>query len=385
VSQRRRMTSKQESARTRTTRDLAIWTAAFVLSLAQWRHTAYFFGNCDASENCDMSDIVRNIRAEVGVLEGYPYWRHFQSRLLGPWAEKSLNVLFGFNFLVAHMIIAIAVLTLCGVVMFYAGRAIGGRQSGWSALLAFQTLFTLMMSRPWLYIWDYFVLLVAAVFLLLVIRRAPWWSFLLLMSVAFFNHESAIFIGVWMAAQALADAWAERRRPDWRMLGGGVLGSLGGILLTEFLRTSLMKRELGWETFRDAGGGPTSQLDAYFHVQIAANFNDIYHWVTQPNFDLLFLIPVPLVMMLALAAILVARHGVKAAGLAVYAVAQVAALLAFGLRAETRDLLQLVPFLCLGGMLAAKSDWDAAGSTGERERHASSFRIALADNIKGST
>ncbi len=85
----------------------------------------------------------------------------------------------------------------------------------------------------------------------------------------------------------------------------------------------------------------------------------MYHWVTQPNFDLLFLIPLPLVVMLALAFILVARHRAKAAGLAVYAVAPVAALLAFGLRAETRNLLQLVPFLCLGGMLAAKSDWDA--------------------------
>ena len=97
-------------------------------------------------------------------------------------------------------------------------------------------------------------------------------------------------------------------------------------------------------------------------LQIAGNLHDIYQWVTQPNFDLLFLIPLPLVVMLALAFILVARHGVKAAGLAVYAVAQVAALLAFGMRAETRDLLQLVPFLCLGGMLAAKSDWEEAGS-----------------------
>jgi hypothetical protein len=61
-------------------------------------------------------------------------------------------------------------------------------------------------------------------------------------------------------------------------------------------------------------------------------------------------------MMLALAGILVARYGMKAAGLAAYAVAQVAALLLFGMRAETRDLLQLVPFLCIGGMLAAKSD-----------------------------
>ena len=184
--------------------ELTVWVAAFVLSLAQWRHVAYFFGNC--SPNCDMSDVIRAVQAERGVLEGYPHWRYFQSRLLGPLAEKSLNLLFGFNFLVAHMIVAVVVLTLCGVVMFYAGRAIGGRQSGWSALFAFETLFLLMMARPWLYIWDYFLLLLTATFMLLVIRRAPWWAFVLLMSVAFLNHEAALFIGVWMAAQALADS-----------------------------------------------------------------------------------------------------------------------------------------------------------------------------------
>jgi hypothetical protein len=139
-----------------------------------------------------------------------------------------------------------------------------------------------------------------------------------------------------------------------------VLGSLAGQLLIEILRTSLLKREIGWEIFSDVGTGPTSGLDAYFHVQLSANLHDMYQWLTQPNYDLLFLIPVPLVMMLALAVILVARHGMKAAGLAVYAVAQVAALLLLGMRSETRNLLQLLPFLCLGGMLAAKPKWEAA-------------------------
>jgi hypothetical protein len=344
-----------------------VWPAAFALSLGQWRHTAYFFGNCDASALCDMSDVARAVQAELGVLAGYPHWRYFQSRLLGPWAENLLHILFGFNFLVAHMIVAIVVSTLCGAAMFYAGHAIGGRQSGWSALFALQTLFALMMARPWLYIWDYFIVLTGTVFLLLVIRRAPWWAFLLLMSAAFFNHESALFIGVWMVAKALTDAWGERRAVDWRMLGGGVLGSLGGILLIEFLRRSLLNKEIGWEMFADVGKAPSSGFDAYFHVQITANLRDMYHWVTAPGFDLAFLIPLPLVVVLILAFIMVKRHGLKAAALAVYAVTQVAALLAFGMRSETRNLLQLLPFLCLGGMLAAKSDWDALPATGSEQ------------------
>jgi hypothetical protein len=328
--------------------DLVVWAASFVLSVAQWHHVNLFFGRY----------LQSNLQAEQGILNGYPHWRVVQSRVLGPWLEKFLNLLFGFRLSVAHMIIAIATLTLCGVVMFHAGRAIGGRQRGWSALLAFQVLFTLMMARPWLYIYDYFVLLVAALFMLLLIHRAPWWSFLLLMSAAFFNHESALFIGVWMVTKALADAWAERRRPDWGMLGGGVLGSLGGILLIEYLRTSLLKGETGWELL--GAKPPTTPLPLeghYYFLRLPGNLNVIYYWMMHPRSDLLFVIPLPLVLALALAVILVMRHGVKAAPLAIYAVTTASALLLFGFIEEQRHLLELVPFLCLGGMLAAKPDW----------------------------
>jgi hypothetical protein len=339
---------KETYARTKTTQDLVMWAAAFFLSLAQWHHFAFFFGN----------DFFASIRAERGILEGYPHWRFFQSRLLGPGLEKLMSLLFGFNLAIAHIIVAVVMLTICSVVMFHAGRAIGGRQSGWSALLAFHVLFTLTMARPWLYIWDYFILMAAAIFLLLMIRRAPWWSFLLLMSVAFVNHESALFIGVWMVTKALADAWAERRHPDWRMLSGGVLGSLGGIALIEILRTLLLKEEIGWKIFSDVGTPPAGGLESHFHVQLHTNLSEIYQWIVHPNANFMFVNPLPLILALALAAILVARHGVKAAPLAVYAVTQVAALLLLGLTAETRTLLQLVPFLCLGGMLAVKPDWD---------------------------
>jgi hypothetical protein len=341
-------TPRLSSSRTYDLSWLAVWAASFFFSLAQWRHVVLFFGD----------DFLRNLQGEQGVLDGYPHWRLVQARVLGPWLEESLRVLFGFELRLGHVIIAVAVLTLSGVVMFQAGRAIGGRQEGWSALLAFHVLFSLTMTRPWLYIWDYFVLLVAAVFMLLIIRRAPWWSFLLLMSVAFFNHESALFIGVWMVAKGLAAAWANRR-PDWWMLGGGVLGSLGGILLVEYLRRSLLKGEIGWKIV--GMEPPINPKPYYFFLHLFDTLNGMYQWMKHPRSDLLFVLvlpTLPLVLALALAVILVVRHGVKAAPLAIYAVTTVTALLLFAVISETRALLELVPFLCLGGMLAAKPDWD---------------------------
>lgn len=338
----------------RTWQELTVWTAAFFLSLAQWRHTAFFFGNC--TTDCDMADVIHAVEAEKGILQGYPHWRFFQSRVLGPLVEKGVSLVFGTNLTVAHVIVAVIMLTLCGVVMFYIGRELAGRQGGWSAMLAFEALFALTMSRPWLYIWDYFILLLTAIFLWLVIRRAPWWWFLALLGVAVFNHESALFIGVWMVAQSLADAWVGRRDPDWGLLSAGVLGNLGGIIVLELLRNTLLKQEIGWQLFKETSTTPNSWVDAYFHIQLGRNLADIWSWLTL-DFALMFLVPVTLVFALILAVLLVVRHGVKAFGLAVYVAAEVAGLLALGLVRETRVLLELVPFLCLGGMLAARPDW----------------------------
>jgi hypothetical protein len=338
----------EEYVRTNVTRDLAVWATSFILSLAQWRHVVLFFGN-------SLQGIVQ---AEQGILDGYPHWRLVQSRVLGPWIEKLLTLLFGFDLSIAHMIVAIAALSLCGLVMFYAGRAIAGRQSGWSALLAFHLLFALMMVRPWLYIYDYFVLLTAAVFMLLVIRDAPWWSFLLLMGVAFLNHDSALAIGVWMVVKALVDSWAERRRPDWGMFGGGVLGSLGGALLVEYIRRILLKGETGAQFIHS----PTYPLEPYyFFVKLPGNLRMFYHSVVRPySEDLEVVIWMPLILTIALAVILIVRQGVKALPLASYALSHIAALLLFAVISETRALLQLVPFMSLAGMLAANPNWDAS-------------------------
>ena len=75
------------------TPDLAVWTASFVLSLAQWRHVVLFF------------DPWLILQAEQGILDGYPHWRLFQSRVLGPWLEEFLMLL-GFKLSQGHAIIA---------------------------------------------------------------------------------------------------------------------------------------------------------------------------------------------------------------------------------------------------------------------------------------
>src|SRR5262249_16654601 len=84
---------------------LPVLAASLELSVAQWHHFALFF----------QSDLSQNIQVEQFILQGYAPWRIFQSRVLGPWLEKFLGLIFGFTLEIAHMIIATSILTLCGV------------------------------------------------------------------------------------------------------------------------------------------------------------------------------------------------------------------------------------------------------------------------------
>ncbi len=325
---------------------LQVWAIALVFSLAQCRHVLFFFG----------PDFMRAVDAEKGVLDGLPHWRYYQSRVLGPVTEYVLT-LFGYSLPLAHVIVAVATLFLTGVIMYKAGRALRDSRTGWTAFFALHALFAMMMSRPWLYIWDYFILLFGTIFLFLVIARAPWWSFLLLMEASFLNHETSFFIGVYMIAKAVLDAKHTRQRPNMKWLGGGVFGVAFGLALIELLRNTLLKREIGWEIFSDVKRGPVEGLDSYFHIQLFANFEYISDWLSNPDPLMMFLIPLTLVVMLGIAISIARRHRWEGYPLAIYALTLFLIMLLLGMGAETRSMLNLVPFLCLGTLIAATPEW----------------------------
>ncbi|MDZ5648556.1 hypothetical protein [Nitrospirillum sp. BR 11828] len=334
---------------------LLVTGTSFMLAVAQWRHVVHFFDQF----------LLQNLQAEVGVLHGYPHWRFFQSRVLAPVLEHLIELM-GVPLTNAHATVAIFGLTGAGLALFYAAQAAGGpdskgRQKAWTALLAMHVLFAALMAKPWLYIWDFVLLLTTAVFYLLVLTRAPWWAFLALLGVACFNHESAVFIGGYMVAKALVDAWVEKRRPDLRWLGAGVGGSVAAFAIIETLRRTLLKEEVGWKLFKEIQKSSSTTFDGYFHIQVGENFGQFYDWITDPSLSLELLIPVYLAIVLGMTALMVMRHGPRALALAAFVGVQVVAVLALGLTNETRTLLHLAPFVALAGIWLNKPTADAPG------------------------
>ncbi|WP_148293655.1 hypothetical protein [Azospirillum sp. B4] len=334
--------------RTAWARIIAVGAAALLFSVAEFRLVSFLF----------MDQILPNVQAAAGVLDGLPHWRVYQSRVLGPLVMAAIHGV-GPSWINAYYITGIGGLTATALVMFRVGQRLGDAAGGWAAMLGLFVLFALFLSRPWLYVWDFFVLLVGAVFLLLVVRRASWWAFLALMAVAFFNHESALFIAIWMAVQGLADNWArwrlDWRRWEWGLLGGGVLGGIAGLELVELLRTLLLKREIGPEIFGDVSriGDHGDQI----HIKLLDNLQATATWFTHADYAFNLLIPLALLAAVAVAAVLLARHRLKMLGVAAYIATQAAALYIAAVLAETRVLLQLAPFLAAAPLLLTWSGW----------------------------
>lgn len=310
-----------------------IWLLASVLAIAVWRHTLLFF----------LNDFIRSVQATQGILDGLPHWRVYQSRMLGPWATKAIG-LFGPGIVHAQIILLVVCLAATAVVLHLAARRLG-RSSGPFQVAFFFLVFVLLQGRPWLYVWDGFILLFGAAFLYLVIVEAKWWAFAALASVAFLNHESASFIALWMIVQPLADRLFRKRPLDRAMLVAGVAVAGLGYCLVEGLRDALLVREIGPEIFSDAGGVARA---AAVHWQIGPNLAAASTWLLHPNFDANFVVPLFVIATIVFAGLMVLRNGARVFGLVAYLAVQIGTIGAFALLQETRVLLQLLPFFCLG-------------------------------------
>ncbi|MDE1146427.1 MAG: hypothetical protein PW843_07355 [Azospirillaceae bacterium] len=323
------------------------WGAALLLCLAQWRHMLFYFSG---------TGVARWVDAANGVLIGLPHWRVYQSRLLGPALVKLVSFT-GLSFFNAYFLVTIVLLTCCSVLAFETGRKLGGtRTGGWAAMLTLHALFLLTQAPPWLYIWDFLILLTGFALLRLMIAGAPWWAYLILMAIAFLNHESGFFIGVWMGVQGLADNLANHRldwrRWRWGLMAAGGLGGIAGLEITEVIRSALLVREIGPEIFQD-----TSNTGAQIHLKLFQNLSLLGQWFTSFDYSFQVLVPLMLLACAGIAVALVVRHGYRAAGLAAYVLVQVVALVIAAELRETRVLLQLVPFLCLGGRMLTQHIW----------------------------
>ncbi|PKU25158.1 hypothetical protein CWS72_08145 [Telmatospirillum siberiense] len=283
-----------------------------------------------------------SIDAALGVVQGQPHWRVFQSRVLSPWIIKGLSILTG-GFPLAHIFFVIAMTALAGWLMLSLTDRCFGRRAAWGAFFLFHLLFCLLLAPPWLYAWDHASIILFTLFTYFVLTGKDWRWFAVLFSVAIFNRESGLYIALWMIADPLVKAVLDRARPQWAMLVAGLVCFGSGLVLLNMLRDLLLVKEVGPALFN-----MPEMAGRNFQNNFVMNVNFIKNFFENINFYFNMLIPCLMICILCLSFILSVRDFRRYFSLALVQVASVVSILVFGVISETRVLLESIPFLAMG-------------------------------------
>lgn len=283
-------------------------------------------------------DFGKSAEAMRGVYDGMPGWRVFQSRVLAPYLIEGLRGLIGIRSSVAYNVYAFLLLVAAGLLAYALGNRLAGRLGGALAFVTLHLGFALLLSAPWLYAWDFINVCVFLLFAYFVATQKPYPWFVALFFAGLLNHEAVVFIACWLIIDPLARSLLTGRALEWRPLAAGVACIVCGVVIVETLRTMLLVRETYSRDWFQTG---SAHFFAIENVKILVEaFSHSTLTVTLTALPLLAAI-------VALAVALAIRHPRLFLGYALVHLVMVAALLVFGVLAESRIYLSLVPFVVL--------------------------------------
>jgi hypothetical protein len=223
---------------------------AFLVGSAQFQLLLIVFGD----------RVAAHAGAAHGVWEGLPHWRIYQGRIAGPFMAGYLHELTGWSFSTSYRttlwILLVCFQAVFTLVSFSLYRRVA---LALCASLAAAFLSSFLMQGLWLYLWDLLDMIVFTLVVYFVLKRKPFVWLAALMLLETFNREAAVFIGGWLLLSAGVrydasgsgfEQW--RLEFDWRRAAACVALIVASLATTEWLRNTLLVREVGPEIFTDA-------------------------------------------------------------------------------------------------------------------------------------
>lgn len=303
-------------------------------------------------------DLRRAILSDLFLLDGKPQWRLFQSRLLGPFAER------GFMHATSKSDLGYIVFDLVGfgaalILAWRVGASVVRSRAGALAAMLTMALGVVALFAPdWFFGWD---VLGPAFFMafawLVVIDAKPIWI-AMLFSVAIWNREDALFIALFMVVQPVAEWWCARAGParppiDWRRVALGMACIAGGMVLITVLRRLLLVHETGPDLF----GARQPTFTLFFQWNVPRNLDFLHHGIVWTDLEMPGFVGLPPVVIVA-ACVYLARapHG-RFLGYALINLAMTLATLMFGFTPELRQWVDLLPVVVVATSVAlARAD-----------------------------
>lgn len=286
----------------------------------------------------------QSVEVSEGVVNGLPHWRIYQSRVLGPYTVDFLSSFFAISTAAAQITFGAVTLLLAKLIIVFHRRHDLSAGPTFSMLLVGSFLFALLVTRPWLYAWDFFGIFAFTLFVVFALEDRPWTWFVPVVLIAFLNRESAVFISAWMVMQGLLSRTGSSvpfaERVDWRMLVAGLVTAACGLLAVHLLRETLLVREIGPELFGFAAPSGTD----WFHWKLPQNINFLWRSMTSGSLLMPWLFTLLPVGTMMIAAFLAVRCFPRYTALCLCFFLLFTAIFMFGVLAEPRVLLETIPF-----------------------------------------
>ena len=315
----------------------AIGALIVALSLAEcgliyWMRAAYLPGLVDA---------VR------GIVQGTPAWEVFQSRVLGPYLMQLVAAATG-DFTVAYLLVMGAAIVVKDLATFLALRRFKGTAGAILPTLAGMALFVLLQDS-WIYPWDPIDGAVSAAIIYAAADGFGWSLLAWAYSIALFNRESSLYVGLHVAIEALLRPARCAVLPfglglaSSRRLVAAVAMMAGSLAVTAFLRRILLIREA------ETGTGAGASWAQFGPERPAWRYNiELLHRVFVADRNPLEIAAL-LAVLVALALILLRlwSNDFRLRKLALLALVEFGATLVFAVILELRVFSGLLPFLVL--------------------------------------
>jgi hypothetical protein len=298
---------------------------------------------------------ARSVDAALGVVTGHPFWKTFQSRVLGPYLVKALSFGSLEHYTAAYIFFQIATVAAAAFLCWRLGRKFGGNdQSALFALLTFVICFVALLSPPWLYSWDLLDIIVFFVFIDFVLSNRPLPWFLALFAVAIWNRDSADFIALWLILDPLVRYVYQRRYKlakaplDWRRMLAGAICIVAGLILAAVLKRTLLIQEMA---ALSPGDTPVTAGNPY-NIVLPINIDALIHsfFTARIMIALAFMATA-----VALGARFARLDPQRYLALYLTELALVVAAVVFGIIYELRIFLVLVPFVVASAVLGLPS------------------------------
>jgi len=294
------------------------------------------------------SYISNHIEATKGVLDGYPHWRIYQNRVIGPYAVDLTQQVTGLKFEESYLL-----MTFIWLLVFYSTVTAVSFSLNPSIFYAVTTAITagffntVLMQGVWLYPWDLIDLTVFTIYTWIIIKSKSINYFILVTILETFNREVFLIVAGWLLFDSLISIQPISKKFPKINIHINRKQLIISILLiffvgctVEVLRHFLLIQETGPLLFPDANGP-----GGHFMVKIDNNIKYLYD-------SLIHMRPTITYYLLIFGLLIFCINGIRSTNIVIVKLSILYLILwlstlAFGIAHEVRVWLSFVPFLAI--------------------------------------